>query len=265
MLGNVFLKTLRDQRTSGLFWAAGLLAISAYVIFMYPVIARNTGLNEFIKDLPEQLTALVGGPLDYSTAIGFLSAQLYSVIAPLIMIVYAVIHGTSAIAGEEERGTLALMLANPVPRRRVVLQKAAALTLAVVLGAFVLWAGLLGWAQVADVDVDLGGLTNGSIMLGLVALFFGALGLAMGAATGRRGISGGLTGAYGVGAYLLNAFIPLVDWLRPARFITPFYYYQGNDPMLNGLSAAHALALIAGAGVLFGAAVFTFERRDLLK
>ena len=24
MLGNVFLKTLRDQRTSGLFWAAGL-------------------------------------------------------------------------------------------------------------------------------------------------------------------------------------------------------------------------------------------------
>lgn len=265
MLKNAFLKTLRDQRASGLFWAAGLIAISAYVMFLYPIIVENAGLNEFIKDLPEQMTALVGGPLDYSTAIGFLSAQLYSVVAPLIMIVYAVVQGTGAIAGEEQRGTLTLLLANPLPRRRIVLHKAAALTVGVVAGTSLLWAGLLGWAQIAGVDVDLGGLTNGSIMLGLLALFFGATGLAVGAATGRPGVSGGITGAFAVGTYLLNAFIPFVGWLRPARFVTPFYYYQGNDPMLNGLSAAHALALAAGAVVLTGIAVWAFDRRDLLR
>ncbi len=265
MLSNIFLKTLRDQRTSGLFWIAGILAISAYVIFLYPVIVENTGLNEFIKDLPKQITALVGGTLDYSTAIGFLNAQLFSVIAPLILIVYAVTQGTAAIAGEEERGTLALLLSNPVRRRRVALQKAAAVAAGLAVGAFTFWAGLIVWARIAGVDLDIGGLASGSIMLGLIALLFAAMGLALGAATGRKGVSGGVTGAIAVATYLLNAFIPLIDWLRPARFATPFYYYKGNDPLTNGLSVAHALTLAAGAIVLIAASVLAFERRDLLK
>ena len=265
MLSNIFLKTLRDQRTSGLFWIAGILAISAYVIFLYPVIVKNTGLNDFIRNLPDEITALVGGALDYSTAIGFLNAQLFSVIAPLILIVYAVNQGTAAIAGEEERGTLALLLSNPVPRRRVALQKAAALTVVVAVGAFTFCAGLILWARIAGVDLDVGGVASGSVMLGLVSLFFGAMGLALGAATGRRGVSGGVTGAFAVAAFLLNAFTPLIDWLHPARFATPFYYYKGNDPLTNGLSPAHVLTLAAGAVVLAAVSVLAFERRDLVK
>ena len=265
MLSNVFLKTLRDQRKTGFFWVAGIVAISAYVMFLYPIIAEDPGLNAFIQDLPEVFKALFGGVLDYTTANGFLDAQLYTVIAPLVLIVYAVVQGVGAIAGEEERGTLGLLLSNPVPRSKVVLHKAAAMTLGVVVGAFALWCGLLLFAQVNDVSIRVKGLTHGTVSLGLVVLFFGAMSLAVGAATGRRGLSAGLTGGYGVAAYLLNSFIPLVDWLRPARFITPFYYYSANDPLVRGLSLSHALTLVGASLALVAFAVWAFERRDLVK
>jgi ABC-2 type transport system permease protein len=263
MLRNVFQKTLRDQKVSGAAWTAGILAITAYVIFLYPVIADQADLQRFIDALPEAIKAIAGGVLDYSTPNGFLSAQFFSMMGPIIFIVYAVIHGSGTIAGEEERGTLALLLANPVSRRRVLAQKVAALVFGITAGAVVLWIGLAAWSLASGVDLRFGLAAQGCLSLALLGTFFGMLALAAGAATGRRAISTGVTVAIGVTAYLLNAFAPLVSWLEPARLVTPFYYYQGNEPLLHGLSLLHAGVLIAASAVLFGYAAWAFERRDL--
>ena len=45
---------------------------------------------------------------------------------PLLLMIAAIGAGAGAIAGEEERGTLELLLANPLSRRRLVLEKTAA-------------------------------------------------------------------------------------------------------------------------------------------
>ena len=46
---------------------------------------------------------------------------------PLLLLIAAIGAGARATAGEEERGTLDLLLANPISRRRLVLEKLAAL------------------------------------------------------------------------------------------------------------------------------------------
>lgn len=263
MLGNVFQKTLRDQKVSGAAWMAGILAITAYVIFLYPVIADQADLQRFIDALPEAIKAIAGGVLDYSTPNGFLSAQFFSIMGPIIFIVYSVIHGSGTIAGEEERGTLALLLANPVSRRRLLMHKAAALVAGIIAGASVLWLGLAGWSLAAGVDLRVGLAAQACVSLALLGTFFGMLSLAAGSATGKRGVSSGVPVAVGVTTYLLNAFAPLVSWLEPARLATPFYYYQGNEPVLHGLSPLHAAVLLAASAVLLVFAVWAFERRDL--
>jgi ABC-2 type transport system permease protein len=265
MLANVFLKTLRDQRRSGLAWTAGILAITAYATFLYPVIADQADLQRFIDALPEAIKAIAGGVLDYTTVNGFLSAQFFSIIGPIIFIVYAVLHGSGTIAGEEEHGTLGLLLAQPVSRRLVLLHKAAALLTGIGVGAAVLWAGLAAWSLAAGVDLGVGLAAQGAVSLALLGAFFAMLALAVGAATGRRSVSSGTAVAVGVASYLLNAFSPLVSWLEPVRLATPFYYYQGNEPVIRGLSLLHAGVLVAASAALLGYALWAFERRDLVR
>lgn len=73
----------------------------------------------------------------------------------------------------------------------------------------------------------------------------------------------GLAAPVGVGAYLLNAFAPLTEWLQPYRRLSAFYYYIGGDPIRNGLNTWHALVLVAGTVVLVGVGIVVFRRRDL--
>ncbi len=45
--------------------------------------------------------------------------------------------------------------------------------------------------------------------------------------------------------------------------MSPFYYYIGGDPLLNGLNVGHAGVLIGLTAIFIVAALILFERRDL--
>jgi len=47
MLNNVFLKTLRDQQRSLLYWALYLIAIAVVMALFYPTISKMTLLNQY--------------------------------------------------------------------------------------------------------------------------------------------------------------------------------------------------------------------------
>ena len=53
---------------------------------------------------------------DMSTPVGYIQIELMSFMGPLLVILYAVLAGSAAVAGEEDRHTLDLLLANPVSR-----------------------------------------------------------------------------------------------------------------------------------------------------
>ena len=65
--------------------------------------------------LSEALKAFIafGGDLDYVSGAGYLGSELFAFMVPLLLLIAAIGAGARAIAGEEERGTLDLLLANP--------------------------------------------------------------------------------------------------------------------------------------------------------
>ena len=116
---------------------------------------------------------------------------------------------------------------------------------------------------VADMDVSVGDLASATTSAFLLSLVLGALAFALGAATGRSAIAIGLSAAAGVAAYLVNGLAPLVDAIHSIRWLSPWYHYAAGDPLREGLSAGHALVLVAvsaGAAVL---AIVAFDRRDV--
>ena len=193
MLRNVALKTLRETRRALLWWSAGIVGMVALMVSVYPSVRDNPSLEQLIDDYPEAMKGFIsfGGELDYTSAAGYLGAELYSFMVPLLLIVAAVGAGARAIAGEEERGTLDLLLANPISRRRLVLEKLAALVAEIGVLGLVLWLSLLVGTQALAMEVGAASLAAATAGAALLALGYGSIALLVGAATGRRAVAAG--------------------------------------------------------------------------
>lgn len=264
-VADIALVTLRGMRRSIAWWSAGLAGLVILMVAVYPSIRDNPLVQQLGTDYPEVLKEFVsfGGEFDYASPAGYLGAELFSMIVPLLLVIAAVAAGARAIAGEEEAGTLDLLLAMPVSRTRVVVQKLLALAGEMVLLGAVLFVVLWPATAIADMDVPVSRLAAGCVDAVLLALVFGALAVLLGAATGRRGIALGVSAAIAVLAYVVNGLAPLVgafDAIRPA---SPWYQYVASDPLRAGLDPLHALALVAIALALAVAAVPLLRRRDI--
>jgi len=264
MLRSVFLKTLRDQGHALLWWGIGLVALAVMMVLFYPSVGGNPAMEGYLEALPEELLALFGGEsADFTSPEGFLNVELFSLIAPLLLLIFAIGFGSNAIAGEEERGTLELLLSNPLTRWRVAVEKSGAMVVATLMLGLVFWVGLAAASMAIGMEISLSNLAAACFSMALLGLTFGALALAVGCARGKRGLSMGVASAGAVAAYFLNGLAPVVEVLEPFRKLSPFYYYISAEPLKNGLDLGHAAVLAGVTAVLLVVGLVVFERRDL--
>ena len=264
MLRDVVLKSMRDQRRSYAGWCAGVVLLVAMYVALWPSIKGQPSMQDFLDQMPaafRNLFAMSGA--DMSTPVGYIQIELLSFMGPLLVLLYAVGIGSSAVAGEEDRHTLELLLTSPVSRRRVLVDKAVAMSVGT-LGL----AALLGVALVAEgalVDMRLPAAKVGAAMLhlGLLGLVFGALALAIGAGSGRLGLSRAIPVALAVLGYVVNGLAGLVDWLRPFQKLSPFYQYSAHDPLRTGVSWTAVGVAVVTVVVLVAIAAWSFDRRDI--
>ena len=189
LLRSIGLKALWDQRRSLLWWSGGTALMAAIVIMLFPSIDAAEELEALVEQMPPVVQAMIGEEFDLSTAAGYLDIRMFSTIAPIIFLVYAIGRGNAAIAGEESRGTMDLLLSNPVRRWRIVVENALAMLIGLAMIGVALWAGLIIGGAIMDVDFD--GLRAGqaTLMGALLGMVYGALSLLIGGLTGSSGKS----------------------------------------------------------------------------
>jgi beta-exotoxin I transport system permease protein len=265
MLRNVFFKSLRDLRRSFAWWSVGLVGYVALIVSVYPTISDNADLNKLVESYPEALKAFIafGGQLDYTSAAGYLGSELFSFMIPALFLVATVGNGAGSIAGEEERGTLDLLLSAPLSRTRIAAEKLGAMCVEVAGLGLVLWLALWVGALSFGLDVSAVHLGAAVVVLVLLATSFGAVAFMLAAATGRKALAIGVTVALAVGAYLVNSLASLVHALEPLQKVSPFYHYAAGDPLHRGLDPWHTLYLAAVGGVAAIVGVMLFARRDV--
>ncbi len=265
MLGSVLAKTLREQRVSLAWWAVGLFGLVVLTTAFYPSVRENAAsLTRVIDSLPEGLRqAIVGANIDFFSPAGYLQARLFSLLAPILLLVFAVGTGARAIAGEEERQTLDVLLATPISRRRVSLDKAGAMLGTTAVLAAVLWVAIAVTGPPFEVSIDLGRLAAAAFDGFLLASVFGGIAFAVGAGTGRRGLAVGIATSVAAGSYLIDVLALSVGGITWLQRLTPFYYYRASEPLVSGLDPVDALVLASIALVAVAVGTWAFERRDL--
>jgi len=247
---------LRLRARSVLLAGIGLMAVATLTGALFPAFGESLGKVE----LPEGVAELLGGG-DFTTIAGWLDSEIVSVYGPLVVAGSAIAAAAATLAGEEERRILALVLAHPVSRTRLLLGKAAAIAVQVAALGVACWIGLLISVALAGGGIGPGRLAALAAHLAVLALAFGALALALGGVTGRRAVAAGGAAAVAVAMYLLNGLAPATaDWLQ---YLTLFHYYEGHDPLRTGVDLS-GLAVLAGvAAALLAVAATGFRGRDL--
>ncbi|MEV1290074.1 ABC transporter permease subunit [Micromonospora sp. NPDC049679] len=259
---NPFTKALFDARRSLAVWAIAITAVGSMYAAFWPSI-QTPQMQDALAAYPKGLLEAFNYD-DLTSAAGYLASSVYGLLVPLLVAVFTITAGTRAIAGDEEAGTLDLVLAHPVGRTRLALHRFAALLLGVAVVTGLLCLAMIALSGPAQFD----GVTAGefgaiTVQLLLFGGFFGALAFAVGAATGRKGLTLGLSAAVAVLAYLANSVIPQVEGLSWARNLSPFHWYLGGEPLVNGVQISGALLLLGTMAALVAAGTWAFTRRDV--
>ena len=97
----------------------------------------------------------------------------------------------------------------------------------------------------------------------VLAVLFGTIALAVGAATGRRGVARGVAAVLAVVAYLVSSLGDLIGWIKAIRPASPWYHALGVDPLAKGFSLPHLAVPIGLTLVVMAIALYAFDRRDL--
>lgn len=262
MLGAIFRKTLYDARKSTLGWGLVLALLGMLVVLMYPTVQQMEDLSKLIDSLPPALKAFTGDVEDFSSLEGLLATKFFSM-GPLILAVYAVQFGAVGMAGEEQRGTMDLLMSAPVPRWQVIVEKFAAFAVSLLGVLLITFLGIIaGVLLTPNIEVSWVHVFEATLNLAPIALTFGALTFLFSTTLPYRIPSGVLAVGLAVAFYMLHLMGEMSSVLEPVQVVNPFYYH-GRRTLFDGLNWGNVIVLLVASAVLLTGSVFGFERRDL--
>jgi ABC-2 type transport system permease protein len=185
---------------------------------------------------------------------------------PIAMVaVFAIGHPLGAIAGERQRGTLEVLLARPISRRRLyaTVQATTLVFVVVALAADVLGVvvGAVATGVAGELRLDLLALAWLNSLFLFAAL--ASVALAASASFDRLGPAAGLILGFTIVSYaveFLAAVWPDIAWLRPWSL---FAYFQPSETLAGEIKPGDlaVLATVGAAATAYG--LWVFPRRDL--
>ncbi|HHX66335.1 MAG TPA: ABC transporter permease subunit [Chloroflexi bacterium] len=255
-------KELRARRGMMIGWGLGMMMWSIGVILLFPSVGPQFGR----LDLPE-FYEFFGLLSSFSTLEGWIAVETLDLGLGIVLAVVAVIVGGDMLAGEEERGTLELLLALPVRRWQLVLAKIIALGFAFFIILFATFVGnMLGVELIrnqVEVDVTTRDILVAAMMGWPLLMVFATMAMWLGAYLPARAQAVGVASGVLIISYLVNGIGALSDRVEALVSYMPHNYYSAYDLLTEGMQIGHLFLLLGLTALFIVLTLLSFERRDV--
>ena len=250
------LHELRSRLRGVVMWGVAVGLYVGVMIIAYPSLEGELDLDMY----PEAFRNAFG-ITDMGTVGGFLGAQFFNYIGPLVLSFFPILVLSAVIAGAEERGTIDVLLGKPLSRWQLIV--GSFVTVAISLLSILTILTLFTWlsATLADVDLSFGVALEGALSLWPISLFFGGLALLCSAIFRQRILAIAVPAAVLFGMYLLDVVGGLAEDAEALQSISAFHYYSSG--ITESIDWTNFVGLVLAALVLTGLAVLAFRRRDI--
>jgi ABC-2 type transport system permease protein len=242
--------------------AVGIVLLTALYVWMFPRISAGVDLDQYVEAWPPALREAFG-VTELGSIEGFLAAELYAFVWVILLGIYLAYAAASTIAGPVERDRMDLLLALPISRSRLLVERFASLLVPVLLlnavvPVAVYAAVVLIGESISAVDL---------LVVHLLSIPYlvttAGIGLACSVTLDREAIAQRAAIAIVFGLFLIDSIVSDtgIAWLgtaSPSRYYDPSAILVGGDAGLTGgaILTAAALALVAGSAAWF-------SRRDV--
>ena len=261
-LRSVYLKTLRDYRVAILGWGIGMGLVVVSPMASVAALVTTPQAREQLISLAASF-AWNADVVAVDTIGGYATWKIGIFI--FLIAVWPLLAASRMLRGEEERGSLDVLLSVPRPRVRVALEKLAAMwTALLAMGVLI---GLLAFAggQKLGGDFGLGDALLFGLNLALVCAVIGGLALLISQFTQEHSPAAGWTAALllvFIVMDMVHRVVPSTEWISR---LSPVYYYNLSKPLVPsyGVNVGAMFLLLALAVILSGASVWLFARRDV--
>ena len=260
----IFRNSLARFRGQILGWGLSLAALCLFMTQFYDTIAQQK--EQYMKILdayPKEMMAFFGAgeAMDMFTPAGYLNIEFFSYM-PIIIGIFAVLAGSGMLAGDEENGTMDLVLAHPVSRTELFVGRALGFLLATVSILALNWIGFL--IGIPGSGLNLSALDIGQPFLSLfsVLLLFGALALVLSMLLPSRRMAAMTSGILMVASFFITALANLDSNVEKVSKFSPLNYYQGGLA-IDGVKWGWVAGLVGFSLLFVLIAWWRFERRDI--
>lgn len=263
MRHSVFTKTFYDKRGFLIGWSLGFVFLTLLMVLFFPAMQQQGALDELIDKMPPAFQGLVGNLLDLQHFSTYLASQLFDIRGSIFAGVLAIILGIGITATDEDKGYMRTMLALPLSRTKVFIQKWLAMVtiMAIVVGVMIV--SIYAFAPIIGESVTGSWVWELGLMQWLVMVAFGSITFALGIGTGKRSLAMTAGVLVVAGSFILSTFAVSVDWLADYEVISVLHYFPAVAIVKNGLSFSDPAILAVIAIVPVVIAWLLFRRRDI--
>lgn len=269
LLANIYTKTIRDNRAGMLGWGLGIAAIMVIGSSQYGQIISGTLEErrrlaaEFARAF-EGFSFLIGDIVGLETIGGFVTTRIMGFI-PVMIGLWAIVLAVGVLRGEEQNGSMDVLLATPHSRWSVAVQKMAAVLTAVLIVCVLAWLGLWAGVALTTEQLAVGDMALAMLNVFAITAFWAGAGLLVSQFVAIRRTASSITGGLMFATFLVNNLLSGNDNLAWLAWLMPFHWYSASKPMVAEIGmewgAFSLMAVVALVVTL--AAVWIFTRRDV--
>ncbi|MGB6057899.1 MAG: ABC transporter permease subunit, partial [Microthrixaceae bacterium] len=222
----VIRRAFRDRLTMSAASGIGIGVLIIGALLIYEGLGIDT--EAMVAGFPEALRSLIGVA---GSGVNYVLSEVFGLMVPIVVLVVGISGGVAAGAGEERDGTATLLFGQPITRRGVLGAKALAVVGHVLVTAVLTMLFTMAGSFFVDTGVRTANLAATCLLAAAMGIAFAMLALAISAATGSTSLALGVSSGLGVVAYLAKSLFPLVKGWEILAKVSPWFYYDGSDPL----------------------------------
>jgi len=244
-------------------FAASLIQAVGFYQIAGHTAASRAAFAQSMSQVASQLTFILPPPTGLNTVGGYVEWRSFGGLA-ILFAVWALVSGSGAARGDEERGVVEAILATGLTPSRWLASRVIGYALTSPVGALAAGLGLVAGVAGGGESISLAPVLEICVALAALGLSCYSLTVLIAQLTGAR-VATAAAGVVLLALFLVNRLSQTFTWLASWRWISPFHYYDLNQPLAPGgaFDGRATLTLLGIAMVGAALAGMVFETRDI--
>ncbi len=265
---SIFWRTIRDRKYSVIIYSTASVILLEMYIALFPALKEQSAeMAKLLETYPESMWKAFNidpSSLTFDKVGPFLAMKQFNFVWPILAFIFVIGFAGYALANEIEKGTIEVLLAQPVSRAKAFVSRylAGLTNLAIFTAISVL--AIIPLTAIHGVEIEI----DGVFALAFISLLFAwavyAISFVASAVFSEKSRVAMIGGGLLILMYVTNIIAGLKENLSDLKYLSFFYYYNPARTIEQVEFVPYSLLVFGGVIVIFSLiAFFWFNRRDI--